>query len=112
MSGQGGAVDFAHLETYVAGDRAIAREVLGLFSDQARTVLKTLNPAMPDEDWRNTAHSLKGSALSIGAFGLAEVCSQAEQARAEPEPIKRACLDKIVEGLSQVLTEIAAYSRS
>ena len=88
MSGAGrsSSVDFTHLENYVAGDRAVVREVLGLFSDQARTVLPTLNPNAPDDEWRHAAHSLKGSALGIGAFALAEACNDAESARDARHP--------------------------
>ena len=105
------SIDFSHLETYVGGDRGIVREVLALFSEQARTVLPALNPAGPSGDWRNTAHSLKGSALGIGAFALAELCSEAEVARDEPVEVKRAILARIVDALAQALTDIAAYSR-
>ena len=34
---------------------------------QARVALNTLDPAMDDDAWRHAAHSLKGSALGIGA---------------------------------------------
>jgi HPt (histidine-containing phosphotransfer) domain-containing protein len=111
MTERAGAVDFAHLEAYVGGDRAIAREVLALFSDQARTVLRTLSPTASDDEWRNAAHSLKGSALGIGAFDLAQACSEAELARSESAEAKRACLSKIADALGQALTDIAVYMR-
>src|SRR6201999_827488 len=76
-----GAIDFSHLEHYVGGDQAIIREVLALFSDQARTVLPILDPAGPSDQWRNAAHSLKGSALGIGAMALAQACGDAETAK-------------------------------
>jgi HPt (histidine-containing phosphotransfer) domain-containing protein len=105
------SVDFSHLESYVAGDRAVVREVLSLFSDQARTVLPTLNPAAGGDSWRNAAHSLKGSALGIGAFKLAEVCGAAETARDEPVEVKRQALAQVAEALADALTDIAAYTR-
>ena len=76
-----GAIDFNHLEHYVGGDQAIIREVLALFSDQARTVLPMLDPAGPVDQWRSAAHSLKGSALGIGAVALAAACGDAESAK-------------------------------
>ena len=106
-----GSVDFSHLENYVAGDRAVVREVLALFSDQARTVLPAMNPAGPPDEWRNNAHSLKGSALGIGALALAEACGAAELARDEPVEVKRAALARLVDALSEALTDIAAYTR-
>jgi HPt (histidine-containing phosphotransfer) domain-containing protein len=106
-----GAVDFTHLENYVAGDRVVVREVLALFSDQARTVLPALNPTAPGDDWRNAAHSLKGSALGIGAFALAEACSEAECARDASAEVKRAALAKVANTMAQALADIAAYTR-
>ncbi len=106
-----GSVDFQHLETYVAGDRGLVREVLSLFSDHARTVLPTLNPDGPDDDWRNAAHALKGSALGIGAFALAEVCSQAELLKSAPADEKRQVRSKVADALGQVLMDIALYTR-
>jgi HPt (histidine-containing phosphotransfer) domain-containing protein len=81
-----GAIDFNHLEHYVGGDQAIIREVLALFSDQARTVLPQLDPEGPADQWRGVAHSLKGSALGIGALDLAAACGDAEQAHDAPPP--------------------------
>ena len=105
------AVDFSHLENYVAGDRAVVREVLALFSEQARVVLPILDPAASDDDWRDAAHSLKGSALGIGAFALAEACNDAECARAAPPEVKRAALNRVAETLSVALADIAVYTR-
>ncbi len=113
MSGAGrsSSVDFTHLENYVAGDRAVVREVLGLFSDQARTVLPTLNPNAPDDEWRHAAHSLKGSALGIGAFALAEACNDAESARDASPEVKRATLARVADALALALTDIAFYTQ-
>jgi HPt (histidine-containing phosphotransfer) domain-containing protein len=106
-----GAVDFSHLENYVGGDQAVVREVLALFSDQARIVLPIFNPAGSDDDWRDAAHSLKGSALGIGAFALAEACNDAECARAASPEVKRAALARVAETLGGALADIAAYTR-
>jgi HPt (histidine-containing phosphotransfer) domain-containing protein len=109
-AGRASSVNFSHLENYVAGDRAVVREVLGLFSDQARTVLPTLDPSAPGDAWRNAAHSLKGSALGIGAFALAEACGEAESARDASPEVKRAALTRVVDALAEALVDIAAYS--
>ena len=63
-----GAVDFGHLEGYAAGDEALVEEVLGLFREQAALWLPLLDPASADDAWRDAAHTLKGSALGVGAF--------------------------------------------
>jgi len=105
----GRAIDFTHLETYVAGDRAIVREVLALFSDQARTVLPIMDPAGPADDWRNAAHSLKGSALGIGAFALAAACGDAETAQDATLEQKKAARTRIADCLGEALADISAY---
>ena len=73
-----GAVDFEHLERYAAGDAALIEEVLGLFRQQAELWLPLLDPAGPDQTWRDAAHALKGAALGVGAFALADACGAAE----------------------------------
>ena len=105
-----GAIDFSHLERYVGGDQAIIREVLALFSDQARTVLPTLDPAGSVDQWRNAAHSLKGSALGIGAMALAAACGEAEMAREATVAQKAAARARIADCLGAVLADIATYT--
>jgi HPt (histidine-containing phosphotransfer) domain-containing protein len=105
-----GAIDFSHLESYVGGDQAIIREVLALFSDQARTVLPQLDPTGPNDDWRNAAHSLKGSALGIGAMALAAACGDAEMARDATLDDKKAARARIADCLGAALTDIALYT--
>ena len=107
--GMAGAIDFNHLEHYVGGDQAIIREVLALFSDQARTVLPQLDPAGSVDQWRSAAHSLKGSALGIGAGPLAEACGDAETAKDAPAAEKIAARARIADRLGAVLADIAAY---
>jgi HPt (histidine-containing phosphotransfer) domain-containing protein len=104
-----GAIDFNHLERYVGGDQAILREVLALFSDQARTVLPLLDPEGAADRWRSAAHSLKGSALGIGAGALAEACGEAEQAKEASVAEKVAARARIADRLGDVLADIAAY---
>ena len=105
-----GAIDFNHLEHYVGGDQAIIREVLALFSDQARTVLPTLDPEGPADQWRSAAHSLKGSALGIGAVALAAACGDAESSKDATASEKIAARARIADCLGAVLTDIAAYT--
>ncbi len=78
-----GAVDFRHLESFAAGDQGLVDEVLALFREQAEMWMRLLDPA--GESWRDGAHSLKGSALAVGAFALADECEAAEKATALAE---------------------------
>ena len=72
----GKAVVFGYLEGFMAGDRAIVREVLGLFLQQADGWVPDLDPA--SAAWRDVVHTIKGSARGIGALALGEACEQAE----------------------------------
>lgn len=105
-----GAIDFNHLEHYVGGDQAIIREVLALFSDQARTVLPELDPEGPADQWRGAAHSLKGSALGIGALALAAACGEAEAVKDGSTAEKIAARACIADRLGAVLADIATYT--
>ena len=102
-----GAVDFAYLTTYAAGDMALVEEVLGLFRHQAELWAPLLDPATAAEGWRDAAHSLRGSALGVGAFALAEACAAAE---AEADPFARlGRLARIRTALDAAEHDIAAY---
>lgn len=104
-----GAVDFAHLETYAAGDAVVIEEVLQIFREQSSLWIRLLDPAAP-EGWRDGAHTLKGASLGIGAFDLAEVCSRAEQAAGAGEVERAVLLEKIRNALDAVMTDIFAYT--
>lgn len=104
-----GAVDFAHLEAYAAGDAAVIEEVLGLFQNQVEVWLRLLDPAGPAEGWRDAAHTLKGSSLGVGAFELARICSEAELGSAESEGRKLAALSRIQDAAAAALADVAAY---
>jgi HPt (histidine-containing phosphotransfer) domain-containing protein len=103
-------IDFSQLEHYVAGDRGVILELLALFNDQARTVMAQLDPVGPVDQWRNAAHSLKGSSLGIGALALAEACGEAEMAREASLAIKQAARARIAECLGAALSDIALYT--
>jgi HPt (histidine-containing phosphotransfer) domain-containing protein len=64
-------IDLVHLARQTLGDRALEREVLGLFVAQARSVLEMLIGARGERQRMELAHTLKGSARSIGAWRVA-----------------------------------------
>ena len=67
-------IDLAHLARMTLGDGALRREVLRMFLNQSRDLLDRL-AARPSEG-AALAHTLKGSARAIGAFGVA-ACAEA-----------------------------------
>lgn len=82
------AIDLEHLGRMTGGDRQLERELFGLFDRQASTLLERMRAADP-ASVAALAHTLKGSALGVGAFAVAEAASAAEAAR-EPEARKEA----------------------
>lgn len=75
------AIDLDHLSRMTLGDLSLEREVLALFSRQAEILLER----MPASDLGlavASAHTMKGSARSIGAWRVAEAAEAVEQAGA------------------------------
>lgn len=105
-----GAVDFAHLEHYAGGDGALVDEVLGIFREQAAIWLRLLVPDAPSGAWKDAAHSLKGSALGVGAFDLAKACESAEAAREADIGGRQSALDRVRDALDLALADVAAYA--
>ena len=72
-------VDLVHLSRYTLGDLALEREVLRLFCTQSFLCLDQLRVAQSGKDCIDAAHSLKGSARAIGAWGVADSAERAER---------------------------------
>lgn len=72
-------VDLVHLARYTLGNRALEREVLELFLTHSVLYLNRLKQAMNEKEWRNAAHTIKGSARGIGAWRVAASANLAEK---------------------------------
>jgi HPt (histidine-containing phosphotransfer) domain-containing protein len=83
-------VDLVHLSRYTLGERELEREVLELFCTQSLLYLERLKTAQSDKDWKDAAHSLKGSARAIGAWRTAEAAERAEALSGEDLASSRA----------------------
>jgi len=77
-------LDLVHLSRYTLGNRGLEAELLGLFRVQAELYAERLATAESDKDWKDTAHSLKGSARGLGAWELGDLAEKAEQMASEP----------------------------
>ena len=73
------AIDRAHFARMSFGDYALERELLGLFDKQAALLLARICGA-PPEVMVALAHTLKGSAAGIGAWGVARAAEAVERA--------------------------------
>lgn len=104
-----GAVDFQHLARFTGGDAGLTEEVLGLFREQVGLWLRVLDPAIEDQAWRDAAHTLKGAALGVGAFGLAEACGSAEVAAERSPAARDLALAEVRLRADEALSDVAAY---
>ena len=96
-----GAVDFAYLEQFAAGDMQVVDEVLAIFREQSALWSAMLDPA--SEGWRDAVHTIKGAARGVGAFALGDACQRAET----DGPT---ALGGVRDALDTALQDVAAYA--
>lgn len=80
----GVAIDLEHLQRYTLGNRSLQEEVLALFRSQSELYLQQLRDACDQKAWTDAAHTLKGSARSVGAVEVARRAEAAEQLAGDP----------------------------
>lgn len=98
-------IDRAHLTRMTFGDRSLERELLQLFERQAALLLERMRGS-DAATVGALAHTLKGSAASIGAVGVAAAAASVEQAAASTRgpAIERLALD--VDAARAAITEM------
>jgi HPt (histidine-containing phosphotransfer) domain-containing protein len=102
-------IDRTHLKQMTFGDRSLERELLQLFDRQAEQLMvrmRTSDAAV----LAMLAHTLKGSALGIGANDVARAAGAAEAAAGSP-PQRMAALDGLAAAIDAARGEIAALLR-
>lgn len=72
-------LDPSQLSVMTGEDASLAVEIIDIFRQQTDIWARMLDAELPPQQWADAAHSLKGSALSIGAMRLADVCTRAEK---------------------------------
>ena len=98
-------INLAHLARQTMGDRSLEQEVLKLFVKQALGFRDDLARASAGER-KVIAHTLKGSARSIGAFALADCL-----AAIEADPSSRVEIRRVSGLIQDVCDFVAAISR-
>jgi HPt (histidine-containing phosphotransfer) domain-containing protein len=102
-------VDLVYLSRFTLGERALEREVLELFCTQSLVYLERLSGAQSDKDWKDAAHSLKGSARAIGAWRTAEAAERAEALSGDALTNSRArSISEVETSLSEANTYIGS----
>lgn len=102
--GAAAAIDIQHLSRMTLGERSLEREVLALFDRQADMLLPRIRTGAPALA-QAAAHTLKGSAVGIGAFKVAEAAEAFEQAK------DAAAIETLAAVLDEAKAEIARLLR-
>lgn len=92
-------IDTQHLARMTLGEASLQREVLGLFDRQADVLLPRIRRGAPPLA-ATLAHTLRGSALGIGAFSVARAAEAVEQGASGDAAVAAA-----IETLAAVLAE-------
>jgi HPt (histidine-containing phosphotransfer) domain-containing protein len=98
--------DRTQLRQYTTGDGALERELIGLFLGQFAAIRAQLDAAQSADDWKFAAHTLKGSARSIGAPKLAALAESLEtMGYRGPGKSKEAILSKLGRAMAAFAVE-------
>ncbi|MFZ3035615.1 MAG: Hpt domain-containing protein [Parvibaculum sp.] len=95
-------LDLVHLSKYTFGDRSLEGELLGLFRSQAGIYISRLEAAENAKDWRDAAHSLKGSARGLGAWSLGDLAEEVEHHDFADEAARHADVARVREAIAIV----------
>ena len=93
-------IDLVYLARFTLGNRALEREVLQLFADQAPVYLDRMREAADDKAWAMASHTLKGSARAVGAWKVGAAAEAAEACKgpdcAEPRAAAMAKIEPLI----------------
>jgi HPt (histidine-containing phosphotransfer) domain-containing protein len=101
-------IDRAHLARVTFGDQGLQRELLQLFDRQAANLVARMLEAGPASAGA-LAHTLKGSALGIGAAGVAQAAEAVERAATACE--REAALPRLAQAVALARRTIAEMLR-
>jgi HPt (histidine-containing phosphotransfer) domain-containing protein len=103
-------LDLVHLARQCLGDRELEAELLGLFRLQARALTaKLLSERLSFEAKTKIAHTLRGSALAVGAGRVASTARRIEELASAPgdQGMEEArAVDALLSAVAEVLAEI------
>lgn len=72
-------IDLDHLDQYICGDEKLLDEVLTIFERQALGWIEKLKPDLPNKEWLDAAHALKGASRGVGAWSIGDLAEDAER---------------------------------
>ncbi|MBX9930237.1 MAG: Hpt domain-containing protein [Methylobacterium sp.] len=101
-------IDRDHLSAQTFGDADLAREVLGLFVQQCSRLMPLIRDGSIEPGLRaDHVHTLRGSAVGIGANAVSQVCAILEDALRRNEPDEKA-LDRLSDAVDATVLAIAS----
>jgi HPt (histidine-containing phosphotransfer) domain-containing protein len=104
-------LDRNHLARMTFGDRSLEREVLQLFDRQSELLLERMRTSEPAAI-ATLAHTLKGSAVGIGAKRVASAAAEVE-ATAQTKPVEMSrAIDELAQTVEEARAEISALIRA
>jgi len=98
--------DQDHLRQYTGDDLALQREVVELFLGHFAPVRTQLDAARSAQDWKFAAHSLKGSARSVGAPRVAAIAEKLDAMDFEESMMNRKT--RLLDDLDAAMAAFAA----
>jgi HPt (histidine-containing phosphotransfer) domain-containing protein len=82
-------LDREHLLHQTMESNELAGEIVGLFLTQLPTIFDMLKTAASEADWKFAIHTLKGSAVTVGAMRIAAIAVQFEALTAADSEARR-----------------------
>ena len=104
-------LDRGHLSRMTFGDHDLEREVLQLFDRQAELLLGRMRVSEPAAVV-TLAHTLKGSAVGIGAGRVACAAESAELVASRAPRECRRAIDQLTQAVNEARAHIAAILRA
>ena len=101
------AIDRVHLAQMTLGDRKLEQDVLRLFEQQAGLLIARMR-ACDSAAVAALAHTLKGSALGVGAANVARAAAETELACASGAADCARALDQLALAVAEAREAIAA----
>ncbi|HET7192592.1 MAG TPA: Hpt domain-containing protein [Pseudolabrys sp.] len=108
---EGAILDRNHLSRMTFGDRSLEREVLQLFDRQAELLMERMCKSDPAAV-STLAHTLKGSAVGIGAVRVARAAAAVEHLASRAPADCNSAIGQLTSAVAEARAQITAVLRA